>query len=99
MAIRVGCCGWPVARQEYFAALGLVEIQEGFYNCVDPFQPLPVWGEPAYFRLHGKGGHHYRYSDAELEDLFGLCRGRRLVYVLFNNTEMWDDARRFLRLF
>src|SRR5574337_1095105 len=32
MAIRVGCCGWPVARGKYFQAFGLVEVQESFYN-------------------------------------------------------------------
>lgn len=234
MAIRVGCCGWPVARGKYFQAFGLVEVQESFYNlprlatverwrqaappsfefvlkapqlitheptsptyrrlrtrltdsqkrnygafkptrevgrawadtlalaqalrsqivlfqspasfsptprnranlerffgkiergglafaweprgewddaeirvicraldlihCVDPFQRPSVAGEPAYFRLHGRGGYHYRYSDAELEELLAFCRGRRAVYVLFNNTEMFSDARRFLRL-
>ncbi|MEK6665225.1 MAG: hypothetical protein AABZ20_02215 [candidate division NC10 bacterium] len=87
MAIKVGCCGWPVAPAKYFEALGPVEIQESFYNlppicrqldlihCVDPFQRRSVWGEPAYFHLHGKGGYHYRYSDAELEELRGFCRG------------------------
>jgi uncharacterized protein YecE (DUF72 family) len=110
MAIKVGCCGWPVAPAKYFEALGPVEIQESFYNlppicrqldlihCVDPFQRRSVWGEPAYFHLHGKGGYHYRYSDAELGELLALCRGRRSAYVLFNNTEMFSDARRFLRL-
>lgn len=85
MAIRVGCCGWPVAQAKYFAALSLVEIQESFYNlrpirrqldlihCVDPFQRRSVWGEPAYFRLRGRGGYHCRYSDAELEELLGMA--------------------------
>lgn len=234
MAIRVGCCGWPVARERYFRALGLVEIQQSFYNlprlataerwretapprfefvlkapqlitheptsptyrrlrtalderarrrygafkptaevraawratlelaralrsrvalfqspasftptrehrenleaffgeaerggllfaweprgqwtdatvralcraldlvhAVDPFQRRPVWGEIAYFRLHGRGGYQYRYSDAELGELRAFCRGRRAVYVLFNNSEMFADARRFLAL-
>ncbi len=234
MAIRVGCCGWPVARARYFGALGLVEIQETFYSlprpatadkwraaapatfefalkapqlithapssptyrrlrvplspsqrerygefkatpevraawmetlglaralrsevvvfqcpasftptrthlrnmaaffeavernalrfaweprgdwpdvtvkslcrqlslihCVDPWTRRPVWGEPAYFRLHGKGGYHYRYSDGELLELRALARGFASAYVLLNNTAMFDDARRFLAL-
>ena len=32
MVVRVGCCGWPVARPRYFATFELVEIQESFYN-------------------------------------------------------------------
>ena len=67
-------------------------------HCVDPFQRRPVWKEPAYFRLHGKGGYHYKYSEAELKELRAVTRESKKVYVLFNNTEMFDDARRFLRL-
>lgn len=32
MMIRVGCCGWPVRREEYYRHFSLVEIQESFYN-------------------------------------------------------------------
>jgi uncharacterized protein YecE (DUF72 family) len=64
-------------------------------HCVDPFQRRPVWGEPAYLRLHGKGGYHYTYSDGELKDLLALVEALGACYVLFNNTEMFDDARRF----
>lgn len=67
-------------------------------HCVDPFQRRPVWGSPAYFRLHGKGGYHYRYTDAELAELLGICRGFETVYCLFNNTSMFEDAQRFLAL-
>jgi uncharacterized protein YecE (DUF72 family) len=32
MDIRVGCCGFPVARERYFEALGVVELQRTFYQ-------------------------------------------------------------------
>jgi len=67
-------------------------------HCVDPFQRRPVWGEPAYFRVHGKGGYHYEYSEAELKELRAVVKPLRAAYVLFNNTQMFDDARRFLQL-
>jgi uncharacterized protein YecE (DUF72 family) len=67
-------------------------------HCVDLFQRRPVWGEPAYFRLHGKGGYHYKYSAAELKELLALVRRFKEAYVLFNNTAMFADACRFLRL-
>jgi uncharacterized protein YecE (DUF72 family) len=67
-------------------------------HCVDPFRRRPVWGQPAYFRLHGKGGYHYRYSDAELGELRTIAADFAEAYVLFNNTNMFEDARRFLRL-
>lgn len=65
-------------------------------HCVDPLQRRSVWGEPAYFRLHGKGGYHYKYSEAELRELGTLVGPLKEAYVLFNNTEMFNDARRFL---
>jgi uncharacterized protein YecE (DUF72 family) len=65
---------------------------------VDPFQRRPVRGEPAYFRLHGRGGYRYGYTDADLRELCAMTRVAKDAYVLFNNVEMFDDARRFLAL-
>lgn len=80
---------WPDARVRTLCRrLALI-------HCVDPFQRRPVWGDPAYFRLHGKGGYRYRYSDDELRALRALSRAAGSAYVLFNNTEMFGDARRF----
>lgn len=69
-------------------------------HCVDPFVAEPCWGRAAYFRLHGRGGYRYRYSDEELAELYRMCRrqlelGRAPVYVMFNNTAMKEDALRF----
>jgi uncharacterized protein YecE (DUF72 family) len=30
--IKVGCCGFPTARKNYFQEFNLVEIQETFYR-------------------------------------------------------------------
>jgi len=67
-------------------------------HCVDPFTAEPLHTPTVYFRLHGRGGYLYRYTDEELAHLHSLCRryGDRLVYVMFNNTSMRDDALRFL---
>jgi len=73
----------------------------GLVHCVDPLaQGLPLWGEAAYLRLHGRGGYRYRYSDRELAELAQICerllaQGRRPVLVMFNNTNMLEDALRF----
>lgn len=64
-------------------------------HCVDPFQRPPVWGEPGYFRLHGRGGYRSRYTDGDLEELLLLVRRYRAGFVLFNNISMLDDAARF----
>jgi len=62
---------------------------------VDPFQRLPVHGVPAYFRLHGRTGYRYRYTDDDLRQLRAWCEPYPEVYCLFNNVSMWEDALRF----
>ena len=69
-------------------------------HCVDPFVNDSVYGETLYWRLHGKGGYRYRYSDADLDEMEAkLClrRGRAGEnYVMFNNIYSREDARRFM---
>ncbi len=36
MQIRIGCCGFPIARKKYFANLPVVEIQKTFYEPPSP---------------------------------------------------------------
>ncbi len=64
-------------------------------HCVDPFDRLPVYGDLLYFRLHGRGGYRYTYTDEDLARLNDWCQAAREVYVLFNNVSMWEDALRF----
>lgn len=63
-------------------------------HCVDPFERLPVRRELAYFRLHGKTGYRYRFSDEDLKTILELCGKHPEVYCLFNNISMFDDALR-----
>ncbi|MCS7351447.1 MAG: DUF72 domain-containing protein [Anaerolineae bacterium] len=70
----------------------------GLIHAVDPFIRPPVTGEIAYFRLHGRTGYAYRYTDADLEELRDRGQGFREVFVLFNNVSMWEDALRFRQL-
>lgn len=68
-------------------------------HCTDPFKGESVWGDVLYLRLHGIGGYAYRYNDEELAWLAGKVREEgRPVYVMFNNTNMYEDALRFLHL-
>ncbi|GIX46768.1 MAG: hypothetical protein KatS3mg131_0979 [Candidatus Tectimicrobiota bacterium] len=66
-------------------------------HCVDPFKDAPQHGEIYYFRLHGRTGYDYRYSDAELQAVLAQV-GKRPAFVLFNNKAMLDDALRCKRL-
>ncbi len=71
----------------------------GIVHVVDPFKNEPIYGEIAYFRLHGRGrGYKWRYSDEELEVLASKLLDDRPNYVLFNNTNMFEDAVRFKNL-
>lgn len=62
--------------------------------AVDPFaQPDPSSGT-AYFRLNGKTGYGYRFTDRDLGTLRKWCAGRPEAYCLFSNVSMWEDALR-----
>ncbi len=66
-------------------------------HALDPFAGASATPERLYYRLHGKGGYRYRYTDEDLEELAEGCRGRD-GFVFFNNVAMWDDATRFLAI-
>ena len=44
--------------------------ENNLIHCVDPFKYDPVFEDALYWRLHGKTGYRYRYTD---EDLVLLC--------------------------
>ncbi len=67
-------------------------------HATDPFLELPPQTETVYFRMHGDlRTYRYAYSDGELERLAAMVRSKR-GYVFFNNSNMLDDALRFLSL-
>jgi uncharacterized protein YecE (DUF72 family) len=69
-------------------------------HCVDPFEADPVYGDQLYWRLHGKTGYRYRYTDEDLTELAAKLRAREGLlgpnYVMFNNIYSRQDAQRFL---
>lgn len=64
-------------------------------HAVDPLQRLPVTDGVAYFRLHGRSGYRYQYTDQELAQLAEWCASYPTAYCLFNNISMFEDALRF----
>ncbi len=67
-------------------------------HVVDPFQQQPVTRGVAYFRLHGKGGYRYQYTEEDLRSLYAMCQPFAETWVLFNNAHMWHDAQTFTTL-
>ncbi len=80
--------GWPADLIE-----GLCRELD-LVHCVDPFADRSAYGTPRYYRLHGRRGFRYRYTDDDLRALRGWCQAP--AYVLFNNVAMWEDALRFV---
>ncbi len=98
-------CAWE-PRGEWDSELVRELCEElNLIHCVDPlFQEPTTGGEIAYLRLHGarrdgRIDYKYKYTEADLERLAGICREllrvNEEVYCLFNNASMLDDARRF----
>ncbi len=67
-------------------------------HCLDPLGDAVTRPQAPYWRLHGKGGYHYRYTDGELTELARTADVCRPQYVFFNNIWMKQDALRFLQL-
>jgi uncharacterized protein YecE (DUF72 family) len=67
-------------------------------HCVDPFKRWPVYGDFAYFRLHGITDYRYEYTDEDLYKLLEWCRQFNEVYCFFNNVSMWESASEFRQL-
>jgi uncharacterized protein YecE (DUF72 family) len=67
-------------------------------HVVDPFVDSTVTPEFIYFRLHGRGGHRYVYTDAELRQLYAMIPPDVPAYVMFNNIPRDGDSERFMRM-
>ena len=70
-------------------------------HCVDPFKHDPAYGDSLYWRMHGRTGYSYRYTDEDLAELDAKLRAHAHLpgphYVLFNNIYSLQDALRFLQ--
>lgn len=70
--------------------------ETGISHAVDPFKNPYLGGNIAYFRLHGRGkGYRYTYTDDDFAELKKLLPPVKNSYIMFNNTNMFDDAVRF----
>jgi uncharacterized protein YecE (DUF72 family) len=67
----------------------------GLLHIGDPFQARTHGGGITYWRLHGIRGYRYRYTDDDLNQLKEWMPKQGTVYVMFNNTSMFQDGLRF----
>lgn len=70
----------------------------GLLPCLDPFGKSVFKGDLIYTRLHGKTGYRYSYSDKDLLELINKVRSYPEAYLLFNNLNMYENARRLKEL-
>jgi len=75
--------------------------ESNLIHCVDPFKSEPVFGDTLYWRLHGRTGYRYRYTDEDLMELRARLNARanpgKPNYIMFNNIYSREDAQRFKR--
>jgi uncharacterized protein YecE (DUF72 family) len=80
------------------ALIGRLCQELDLVHVVDPFHRQTVTHELFYWRLHGGKDFRHDYTAAELRQLLNLLPPDKPAYVLFNNLNMVDDARRFQEL-
>ncbi len=90
---RIATYGWEQRGKWDLDIVKKICKEADLIHVVDPFKNRSVWGEFSYYRLHGIGGYSYRYSDEDLNKLMELVKNED--YIMFNNTHMWEDAKRF----
>jgi uncharacterized protein YecE (DUF72 family) len=70
-------------------------------HVVDPFQAESVCEDALYWRLHGRAGYRYKYTDEDLAELRRMLQAQTKVAglknILFNNMTAKVDALRFLQ--
>lgn len=66
-------------------------------HCVDLFKNKPLYGKIRYYRLHGRTGYNYKYTNKDLGYLMKVIDTNKGLdtYVMFNNTNMYKDALKF----
>lgn len=64
-------------------------------HVVDPFLRRTVTRHFFYYRLHGGKDFSHCFTETELRQLLAVLPADKPAYVLFNNVNMLEDAKRF----
>ncbi|MGC9153853.1 MAG: DUF72 domain-containing protein [Vulcanisaeta sp.] len=99
--------GWEPRGSSYDnpGLLRRIFEETGIVHVVDPFKRSAlVTRDTAYLRLHGIGkgevNYSYKYTDSDLQQLKDVVMNinSSVVFVMFNNVHMLNDALRFKEL-
>ena len=74
--------------------------ENNLIHSVDPFKSDPVFGDRLYWRLNGRTGYRYQYTDEDLIELQAKLARASVPgpnYIMFNNIYSRQDAERFQR--
>ncbi len=93
---RIAIYGWEPRGKWDEDTVRKICQELNLIHIVDPFKSKKLWGDFSYYRLHGRGGYNYRYTEEELEYLISMVTHGD--FVMFNNTYMWENALKFKRL-
>ncbi len=92
---RGGClCAWEPRGNWPREEVAELCRELNLLPALDPLASPPFSGPRAYFRLHGRGGYRYSYTDEDFQALRICLADYDEVYVFFNNISMWADACR-----
>ncbi len=93
---RVAQYGWEPRGKWREETIKRVCEELDLIHVVDPFKSTKIHGDFSYYRLHGKGGYGYRFTEEDLKWLAQMVEPED--YVMFNNTNMWEDANKFMEI-
>jgi uncharacterized protein YecE (DUF72 family) len=101
--VRVGCCGFPIGRKDYFSQFKLVEVQQTFYK-MPRLETTKRWRQeaPSDFEFtlkawqlitHPPASPTYRKAGLKIpsgaEERYGFFRPSDEVH------QAWEETRRF----
>lgn len=103
MVLKIGCCGFPMAKRAYYELFEVVEIQKTFYNP-PRLETARKWQEevPADFEFTAKSWQlitHPPSSPTHRKANLKITEEKQGSYGFFNNIHMAEDALRFKNLF
>ncbi|MCX7798692.1 MAG: DUF72 domain-containing protein [Melioribacter sp.] len=97
---------WEVRGNWDYEKIKEICEQRKIVHCVDPLSPLinkSVYGEFNYYRIHGsyegkRINYNYCVTEDDLNKIFTSCN-KKVNYVMFNNSNMFEDANKFKNKF